>query len=413
LDLKTRNASRRVDEVVRQLVRPIIQLNTKKSITCIKWNPDNEDQLAVSYLNQSTVSIFNLSRSPPSSVHLTDTRMSNRVTGSKSLLFVSMKPLLVASKRSGKLRLQRNTRLLVGSGCGIVCAWSLPHAKQRLLWSVQAFSSPGRPTREGVADMVLLGQDYRDAALDSPRHYAGLLLLGGTNGTVELLDTQKCTKKSFSTSPTPTFLRRWILPSLLRRQFSPVALPPAEWLGVHQLAVWQHPSPDPLRNALVSVVTHSGWVLRLSLTDSRLAAVHKTRRVASFNSTGAWDERHLFCLPETPCPGSALGSGLLCVADVGVKRIVRANDPKIAEVLLRETRSHALLLLDADDYSWGDDAVAEMEVVSRVELPSAPRVIAVHPDGEWIVVGYGDGVDLELLSVGARSNPPRETESKA
>uniref|UniRef100_A0A7S1ZQD2 Uncharacterized protein n=1 Tax=Ditylum brightwellii TaxID=49249 RepID=A0A7S1ZQD2_9STRA len=281
-------------------------------------------------------------------------------------------------------------------------------------------------------------------------------MIGGNGGSIVLLDVNKCTRKAFSTTLTPTVVRTWNMLRIMQKQRGiSGALPSKKWLGVKKFCVWQdawHTTFDDVndgegdgklvnkkkqRNAGVVDVTvtcNCGWVLNIHIepVSSRSMAhttqsvlVHKTERIQYMNASNERLEMSSsvfsYCLPDIPTPASQFwsSSSYFCIGDVKSKKLVLPDKDKrilarpggevgTIQGLNSSNNDHEPNATDAIlfiDRCWAqkDPASANREhgIVANIPLPYGPICsIAVNPSDEWIVVGYGrnpTGKMLELI----------------
>eukprot|EP00957_Ditylum_brightwellii_P108343 8265577-Ditylum_brightwellii.AAC.1 len=103
-----------------------------------------------------------------------------------------------------------------------------------MIWNIEPFISSSTSSYEGVSEMAsLCGTSGHDET-------SGLVLIGGNGGSIVLLDVNKCTRKAFSTTLTPTVVRTWNMLRIMQKQRGiSGALPSKKWLGVKKFCVWQ------------------------------------------------------------------------------------------------------------------------------------------------------------------------------
>lgn len=230
------------------------------------------------------------------------------------------------------------TQLITAGTRGTVRLWSIPKLKRgqvmrdisaRCLWSIDTSESG-----EGLSDMLVL-PSANEVPMDNATNDKPLVILGGNAGALVLLDTSRCTRKSFSTTVTPTKLAAWDLYQLASRELSHLdsnaRLPARRWIGVNRMSLLQCNCSRGISSFKISLVLKCGWVLAVSLTlkqslsvdkkfameksDSynatiRVEIVHRTPRIQVFNSLLEKVEgvggMGLNCsLPDIPIPATA------------------------------------------------------------------------------------------------------------
>jgi len=368
-----------------------------------------------------------------------------------------MKPNFKVSKITGNQIVRRNTRLLVGSNCGVIRMWAIYKEKQKFvkaktLWSVKVFPSQLHSSTEAVSDIVLLGSDFRNVMSEKDcqkkiDQYKGFLLVGSNKGTIALIDTNRCVRKAFSTNYTPTILRRYSIAKLLMKAMdgNQYTLPPDSSLGIKKINLWsgfcyadpqnlkedaalqdssltgrEHLADQMLRLSNVSVVLCCGWAAQIVLgfkgDDCKdvglITAYHKTNRILSINkgvdNEYVRNEKLVWSLPVVPCPGWPMeNSGILCIGDVPQQLDIQPDrDQRVSLSSLKneiEDRENAILLVDTDRKMYSPfsfptaDNGNSMDVVHKIIVRDTPSEIIVHPCEEWIVVSYSCG-GLELFA---------------
>ena len=322
--------------------------------------------------------------------------------------------------------------------------------KARCVWSVDLSNT------EGCSSLLVLPSTNNDVASEKP-----LILISGNAGSLTLLNTCKCTRKSFSTTATPTIESKWDLYNMTLRELHKLGdntkLPARMWMGVNQMSLLDCICTQGGSSYRISVVLNCGWVLAVNLTVSspnklvassqnnaysssiRVQIVHKTPRVQCFNSSNekmtVMGGMALYCsLPDIPIPSSLPINNfkqMIWLGDVKPKNYTMPSKDKFILCELhgaitanensnKETRNpgDGLILLDATPWpneyrsraksekSPSCDNVQTLEVIpskktlARLPLNGTPLSIAVHPTGEWLVVSYGlKGRKSEMRSV--------------
>ena len=287
-----------------------------------------------------------------------------------------MKPTICNNAtQKRRMKMVRNTCLLVGSTDGVVRMWSLSNSivvgkkknnnVPKLLWSVNAFFSQrndgvrGRAMlgNEAVSEISLLGPDFRKINTLSEYEnfsgqYSGFLLIGGNRGTISLLDSIRCTRKAFSTTYTPTILKQYDIPKMLQNNggHSIPCLPTeGNFWGIKKISLWNHPFHDFnvlfeknngisneklssssketrrslaaefLSHTSISVITNGGWAFKLCLgmenNENRLiepfSNIHTTKRALSVTCSKENYEMLRWSHPEISCPGCPMPNSSL------------------------------------------------------------------------------------------------------
>jgi len=283
-----------------------------------------------------------------------------------------------------------------------------------------------------------------------PKHQP-LVLVAGNGASLALLDTNRITRKAFSTSVSPTIAASWDIHQLASREYAKIdskaRLPNRRWMAGHQLSLIRHGSNRDVTWYKVGIVVKCGWVFvaEISLPSSsssatnalskislQLKIVHHTPRIQCFNSLneplGNLGGMALqFSLPDESVPSSsAVGgndgsSNMLWLGDVKTKRYTLPSKDKYilcedhGKVTSSQTDSSSSM--DQDGLAHQGDGLilanlnagrkmnANRSICASIPLSNgSPVSLAVHPSGEWIVVGYGNGrsmgeKNLEILSM--------------
>ena len=356
------------------------------------------------------------------------------------------------------------TQILAGGNYGSVRLWSIsspPRQQQqqqqstsisnlnaKCQWSVPVFSSNG----EGVCDMMTLPSilPASPSALIRKKQQHPLVLVAGNGSSLVLLDTNKVTRKAFSTTVTPTITASWDLYQLILREYtnkvdSEAKLPARRWMAAQKMSLLGHGSTS--RGVLwykIALVVKCGWLfmVEMSLPSSsaaqtqtsssislRLNIVHQTPRIQCFSSmnerlTTLGGMALQFSLPDIPVPSSSLGghSNMMWLGDVKAKTYTLPSKDKYILCEEHGTMSSSqtaqsnsdlrhqgdglilanfdrCLMETIDDEREGDNNYGEEKkkmqsssssICARLPLSNgSPLSLAVHPSGEWMVVGYG------------------------
>ncbi|KAL7538722.1 hypothetical protein ACHAXR_008756 [Thalassiosira sp. AJA248-18] len=478
--------------------------NVGPRISSVLWSPQNQDYLAVSfainhiitsaypipichvvtlYRNQQEVHIYDVAsaQSPIPFLRLGDSRQSRSEGILKATFFPS-------STKSSSANIHGVTNIITGGNYGTVRLWSIsrPQSKQqgspssisnfntKCLWSTLVFESKG----EGVCDMIVLPSEScnDDRIKPAPPVKKPLVLFAGTASSLALLDTNKCTRKAFSTTVTPTVAASWDLYHLVVREMSKIdsgaKLPARRWMAAHQLSLLCHECTNDVSYFRISIVAKCGFVIIAELsvpsassistnqiqTNSirlRLHIVHHTPRIQCFNSlnerlTTLGGMALQFSLPDVPIPSTiyrhtSQNDNMIWLGEAKARKYTMPSKDKYivcedhgtvsfqtAESTSSERtpsskklrdQGEGLILAHLDKLFDTTSAVGpqggapEQErfrnecIGARLPLShGSPLSLAAHPNGEWMMVGYGmngRGAATKLLElVCMRKNLP-------
>lgn len=276
-----------------------------------------------------------------------------------------------------------------------------------------------------------------------------LVLVAGNGASLALLDTNRITRKAFSTKVSPTVAASWDIHQLASREYAKIdsaRLPNRKWMAGNQLTLLGHGSNRDVTWYKVGIVVKCGWafVADISLKSSSSSAtnalskislqlniVHHTPRIQCFNSLNEPLDNLggmalQFSLPDESVPSSlAVGgndgsSNMLWLGDVKTKRYTLPSKDKY--VLCEDHGKVTSSQIDSSSsldqgglVHQGDGLIlanlnedrkmnANNNICASIPLSNgSPVSLAVHPSGEWIVVGYGNGRSmgekLEILSM--------------
>ena len=322
-----------------------------------------------------------------------------------------------------------STHILTGGNYGTVRLWMIPRSQgnssinnlnAKCLWSIPAFGSKG----EGVCDMMALPTESCSDQITpkSSTTKKPLVLLAGSASSLALLDTNKCTRKAFSTTATPTIAASWDLYQLAAREFSKIdseaKLPARRWMAVHQFSLLRRESTNGDTLFKISMVAKCGWIFIADLsmpsasasnannqTNSiklRMRIVHHTPRIQCFNSlnerlTTLGGMALQFSLPDVPIPSSlSCGNGhalqnMIWLGDVKARKYTMPSKDKY---ILCE--AHGTLLSDVASHS-SDEATPN----TKLRKPGEGLILA-HLDSKFFTAPLvdtqgGSGADQEGL----------------
>ena len=437
-------------------IRPVLAFGTHSTarISCIKWDPNNDDLLVVSFSTDCRIRVYDLlsgsEADGPNHTVLSDAdslRGHFRTEGNISIHH------LPPSNR-------KVHRLLSGGSYGTVRLWYYPISRRQkktqiptLAWSMSPFLDTHT---EGISYMCHLENcSFPSSHSNDTSNGSGLILVGGSKGSLAIIDQDRRSKKAFSTKLTPTIL--WssnVGRYITRRRLIDGVLPSNSWMGIKKIVLWGESSsaeknfPATVRNApseeaRMTIVTNCGWTLNASIRglgrtgrkssdfsgESTVAfslqIAHKTAKTMWLNSDleeiVVGENASTFSLPLSPPPVCTLGqSNLLAIASV--KRNVKVMSNKDKRVLsslpdaeierLCQGDGDAILLVDASidrvavSEHQGGLGSSDSFVVSKIPLgDGTPQALAVHPAGQWMIVGCSDEGREELTLFCQRSKP--------
>ena len=359
-----------------------------------------------------------------------------------------LKSIFISSKSNKK------TQVITGGNYGTVQLWTIPqkigsNINAKSQWSISVFGNG-----EGVCDLLSLPllsssssslNNTKKQKQQLPKQQP-LVLVAGNGASLALLDTNRITRKAFSTSVSPTIAAWWDIHQLASREYAKIdskaRLPNRRWMTGHQLSLLGHGSNRDGTWYKVGIVVKCGWVFvaEISLPSSSSSAtnasskislhlkiVHQTPRIQCFNSLNEplatlGGMALQFSLPDVPVPSSLAVGGndgsrnMLWLGDVKTKRYTLPSKDKYVlcedhgKVTSSQTNSSSSLDQGGGDGLIltnlnGDERKMNNNICASIPLSRSPLSLAVHPSGEWIVVGYGNGgrmggeKSLEILSM--------------
>jgi hypothetical protein len=419
---------------------------------------------------------------PQPCARLLDHRSSSPSCGRVTELLFLSSPPTSSSKGS------TSTRLVAGTSAGYIHLWrqSSPQTKQRS----QAYTTPNLVQRWKRISTVSVFQNSHAAtatghnfasseavsAISLLNGSSGIVAVGGSGGTVVLMNMNQLQRSSFSSEMTPTILNRVNVASSIREQlgsFETTGLtPPLKWLGVQELFISNHQAVtrrttsdgdghlcNQLSTVAISVVTRSGWVARLTFlpkTHPRTGAnsshgafvhvIHTAPRATKVNTSSLSSSGQassssnttapaplpaatarlpllstfdkpppppMICLPDAPIPGATLCSMHLAVIGMPPPVLIIQKDGRfdkyVAEDFTTLVKSNpGVVLMDplckVNNGRRPHHNESEEFNTQQIMIPlaSAPTLIAVHPNDEWIAVACKDSAHFSLLSIRRR-----------
>jgi len=327
-----------------------------------------------------------------------------------------------------------STQIVTGGNYGTVSLWAIPQTKSRrrtepisnlnaqCIWSISALAKG-----EGVCDMMVL--PVGGTSLTKPP-----VLIAGNGSSLTLLDTNKCTRKAFSTTMTPSIVASWDLYEYVSKELSIIdreAKPPARlWIAAQKLTLLRYGCTD--RNSLtqIGIVLKCGWILLadISLPNPSISSgskkieiqiVHRTPRIQCFNSskerlTTLGGMALQFSLPDVPIPSTSL-NGALWLGDVkpmdytlpskdkyilgeehgtltARTNELKSDSAQSSGILRHPGEGLILAQLGRSFENRRTQRGPDSCISARLPLSRGlPLALAAHPSGELMVVGYGRG----------------------
>jgi len=411
-------------------VGPIIRFRVQSENCClrpslIKWNPLNEDQLAISFANHEVVRLYDIGQlasstaSRPSYIRIGKS-LDRGSVGVSHFLFVVM-----AVKRNNTLN--RATRMIVGYTNGTIRLWSYSTSiaseyrkPSHMIWAFDALKSSGT---ESIADICLLGGDDRRTKLENKvllrNPCAGLLFVCGKKGSMLLVDFHKCTKKAFSSSLTPSPVRNWSLSKMqLKICGRPVRLREVMMSGIQQVSIWSKSTPprkyqnvqNCSRDKIIQKLLEENFFLIQTVCGCvmTMETISRNRKSKMTGSTKLVAQSTLYFLHKLDQSQQSYKRLLCRMKDSGVFCLA-ARSPLMANT---EPRNEEKLNGDRHDpdetYSRGPNQLSIIEMMpatkqiappqTSVILKGDPSALAIHPIHDWVITGYTNG-NLEILSL--------------
>jgi len=202
-DKRARNMDHRARVGISEKVRPVVAVYTRKAVSAIKWNPRNENEVAVSFSNYTNCRVYDLLLNS-----YVDLEVKKSDGGNACITFLP--PALTRGKKLSDGRRVKSTwptQVVAGSKSGKIRLWRMSSVEKccgnldysllpKLAWTVAGF--PGNH-REPVTAASWVGN---------------LLLLGGGFGNLITWDVTKIVSKGMSGIMEPTPLQVWSLSDL-------------------------------------------------------------------------------------------------------------------------------------------------------------------------------------------------------
>jgi len=384
-------------------ISSFISFSIKKArVSSIKWNPSNEDQLAVSFFNDADVRLYDLSSSSvngPFFIRLFR-KHTEQGSGNKTLHF------LIAHDCPTR------TPILTGGTNGTLARWEVPNEpldeslKSQFVWSLKVWTS--KSNIEGISQICELSSALSKEA-------SGLIFVAGDMGSIAFLDINKCYRKAFSTSAAPQVLMTFHLSNF--RGLRECNLPNNKWMGVKRAFVLASQGVNELaryttktdakdetiakKQVNLGIVTNCGWVMLLyidfhlktnwGVTSSKVKLLHRGADVSFQNTEGEEVQISdtLASLPEIPTPAACLyGSSFPLVCVAGVKPMCRVL-PHKDKSLIDCNVSRMIPFIDQRNSIsiMGMEGSLVGQEIGTIVLPNGPaHQLVIHPDNQWIVV---------------------------
>lgn len=381
-----------------------------------------------------------------------------RVEGTSRVLFM---PTPSSSRHQSAITI----RILAGGNRGTVRMWTIPtqSRRRRAAGTAASFEDLGTPQctwsflpfgygAEGVCDMLALGSnDDNGGRVDRPKTTTtttstascpplsanSLVLLAGEGSSLVLVDTDRCTRKAFSTTVTPTVVATWDMHQLMSKELSKAdpesRLPARTWMAANGLRLLRCERTNHDSSFEVCIIARCGWMFVAELRVPHCAAtgpavihrldiIHRTPRIRCFNSSNEpltilGGMALQFSLPEMPVPSTSLRQDAIWLGEVKQRKFTMLSKDKYvlsekhgassspeksasSRGLLRNPGDGLVLarfdkrtsfLADARKGDAGKKRMGSFECIhARLTLSSgSPLTLAAHPSGDWMVVGYG------------------------
>jgi hypothetical protein len=336
-------------------------------------------------------------------------RPSNHSNGTTVLKFL-------ANDKPGK------SKLCIGGEHGLLRLWeissiNITKSNQRnhtVLWSMNVVD-------EKITSIVHVNPSANDKDIN------GIIMIATSYGSFVLLNMNRCSRKSFSSSKTPQKLSIWRISSK-SHDFKNFVLPSTHWLGVKSCYIKSVQTSMETKNHLfklcvdTTVCLISGWVLFMHFdmglvgkhgnwkVQHRFQVIHKPPDMIYWAS----EEDKLVranasvCLPEfaTPTASPNRKSPFIMIADVKqVDVMVPSIDKRVIGAtwsMRREGDCDRILIIDQQKFfpSAIDDQQTSKNKVSAISLPKGSlRNIEVHPDSQWTVLSFTNYGELHCNSI--------------
>lgn len=450
-------------------MKPSWTFSTPHVPSKLAWNPHDPDWLAVGFRNHSNVRIYDISKIAEAAAAPARNNRNNHPYGPSSSWSSQRSSTLTPSSSFCMTLNPSTSHVLRTHG---VCSFSfLPQNRllvshkfgnTLVLWKLPSSASTAADTNIHVtvhqpqwyyrrtsttqkADNASHGSNtHKDEEIcDLMPLSSHFVLLGGSLGTIVLLNWRQCSRKAFSTQVTPTIVRQWdtyqhmlmSMSSSLGKQ----GTPSRSHMGVHKFltghATSNHKNTSYISSGnakqtitafgtyTISWVTSCGWILSMNLDlhptttstnkSSRVTVVKKSPKVQVFQADGtkvettatttsstnknavssSWTQ---YSLPAKAPPADSVRNCLLWLKTPQAQKVLPHHDQRVLAMdgaplssplttaaIITSSQESRLSLMDADN-----DRIVTIDLP---KLNGATQAIALHPSREWIAVASSNG----------------------
>jgi len=401
--------------VQKKSISPFISISSREArASCIKWDPHNEDQLAVSFFNDADVRLYDLSSSSangPFFIRLFRKRMEQGL-GHKTIHFFMGHGCL------------KKTSLLTGGTNGILTHWEVPNEaplkrRGQFICSLNVWKT--QSSMQGISEICELSSAAK-------KEDSGLIFVAGDMGTIAVLDINKCSRKAFSACSEPQVLMLFHLTTF--RGLRGCNLPSSKWMGIQRAFIIASQNVNKFdtysRNTTkdakheirakkqvnLGIIIKCGWVMYLEISftlkinwgvvSSKIKLLHRGADISFENTEGEEVEMSdtPVSLPEIPTPAACLhGSSfpLVCVANVKpLRQVLPHKDKSLIDSTHQRTipfanQRNSILIMGMEGNLAGEE-------IGTIVLPNGPaHQLAIHPGNQWIVVSTQSNIMMYHL----------------
>jgi len=317
--------------------------------------------------------------------------------------------------------LNRN-RILIGGNDGTLKLWNVPSScsklsgsQGRLVWSINPWkSNDGK--YGGITEIVHL-------AASPSKQESGLILIATSIGYFALIDMNKCSRKSFSSNPTPQVLKTWNLSQL--RGLRNHVLPSSKWMGVEKCHVWTDmPNLGTVDSTVqksveLAVVTSGGWVISLRFDVNKngvevpiAKVLHRSPTVVKYDPTESTfyddDPTAPASVPKFASVYGSMDNAASLIVVTKTKRMYQALPDQDKRILDNGIVSRGVAARSKKD---GKDGLT---LINRnggtpITIPISEghvQQLAIHPDSEWMVAsisGTSSAGVIQLMNLKSRT----------
>ena len=276
---------------------------------------------------------------------------------------------------------QKHQTLLVGGIDGSLNLWTSSHLNCRRVWTIKPFKN----SNGSITEIEHLPASHGNQK-------SGLVVAATSLGYFALIDTDRCSRKSFSSELTPQVLKTWSLSHLggVRKH----VLPSSSWMRVEKVYIWTDRPKMPTCNSpeekilSFGVVTSGGWVISLHLEMAKDAVpkahvLHRSPNIVMCDSSKSftYNGDSTPSVPEFPSVHGKL--------DTAASLIVVTKTKTMYQVL---PDSNKRVLESSGNISANSKEKDGLNIISRrgdspITIPVEGKLkhLAVHPDNEWMV----------------------------